>query len=241
MYLKNRGRSRGKLFARRRGVYHVAREEARHREDPGRYIPGDFADAEEPVTEPADSDPCCLCKCFMKTRGAYDLAEAECTAIRGVREINPGWSPEEPRPHVVLGEWRLPNDIYSYSHEYYYRFRFPMTTRDDLILDAVPMVWGTESGIVHKERVESPCCGCVDPRPPPLVNVRHIFILNPILRDRQKDRPWHVRAEESNDSRFRLFGLSRIQQVNKVREDSPRGTTVAHLHVVFPGQRCPLL
>ncbi|GFQ80674.1 hypothetical protein TNCT_137311 [Trichonephila clavata] len=73
----------------------------------------------------------------MKTRGAYVLAEAESTAIQEVRETRPEWNPEEPRAHVVFGEWHLPYDIYGYSPDHYYRFRFPMNTRDDLILGAV--------------------------------------------------------------------------------------------------------
>ncbi|GFQ81018.1 hypothetical protein TNCT_547671 [Trichonephila clavata] len=93
----------------------------------------------------------------MKTRGAFDLAEAEFAALQEERETYPGWSSEEPRAHVVLGEWRLPYDIYGYSPEHYYHFRFPMTTRDDLILDAVPKVWGTEKGkfLVMKARPEN--------------------------------------------------------------------------------------
>ncbi|GFY16467.1 hypothetical protein TNCV_734961 [Trichonephila clavipes] len=79
-----------------------------------------------------------------KTRGGYDLAQAERTAIRQVREVHPEWHPQEPRPLVVFSEWQLPHDIFGYSPEYYYQFRFRMTTRDDLFLDAVPMVWGPD-------------------------------------------------------------------------------------------------
>ncbi|GFS31830.1 hypothetical protein TNIN_416121 [Trichonephila inaurata madagascariensis] len=145
---------KGGLFACRRGVYHVAREEARHREEAGHYMPGDFAEAEDRATEPADSDPCYLRKCFMKTHGAYDLGEAELTAIRQVREVDPEWNPQEPRPLVVFSEWQLPYDTFGYSPDYYYQFRFRMTTRDDLYLDAVPMVWGPEKGkfLVMKAR-----------------------------------------------------------------------------------------
>ncbi|GFU25115.1 hypothetical protein NPIL_296141 [Nephila pilipes] len=35
------------------------------------------------------------------------------------------------------------------------------------------------------------------------------------------------------------LGLSLIQQVEKKKVDSPQGTTVAHLQVVFSGQRHP--
>ncbi|GFY10043.1 hypothetical protein TNCV_1945881, partial [Trichonephila clavipes] len=54
----------GELFACRRGVYHVAREEARYREEAGHYMPGDFAEAADRATESADSDPCYLRKCL---------------------------------------------------------------------------------------------------------------------------------------------------------------------------------
>ncbi|GFV05484.1 uncharacterized protein TNCV_226951 [Trichonephila clavipes] len=123
-------RFRGEFFACRRGVYHVAREEARYREEAGHYMPRDFAEAEDRATD------------STKTRGGYDLAQAERTAIRQVREVHPEWHPQEPRPLVVFREWQLPHDIFGYSPEYYYQFRFRMTTRDDLFLDAVPMVWG---------------------------------------------------------------------------------------------------
>ncbi|GFT66278.1 hypothetical protein TNCV_4426041, partial [Trichonephila clavipes] len=58
--------------------------------------------------------------------------------------VHPEWHPQEPRPLVVFSEWQLPHDIFGYSPEYYYQFRFRMTTRDDLFLDAVPMVWGPD-------------------------------------------------------------------------------------------------
>ncbi|GFU02156.1 hypothetical protein TNCV_533631 [Trichonephila clavipes] len=57
-----------------------------------------------------------------------------------VREVHPEWNSEEPRPLVVFSEWRLPYDIFGYSPDYYYQLRFRMTTRNDLYLDAVPMV-----------------------------------------------------------------------------------------------------
>ncbi|GFT90810.1 hypothetical protein TNCV_2726731, partial [Trichonephila clavipes] len=129
----------------RRGVYHVAREEARYREEAGHYMPGDFAEAADRATSPEDSDPCYLRKCIStKTRGGYDLPQAERAAIRQVGEVHPEWHPQEPRPLVVFSEWQLPHDIFGYSPEYYYQFRFRMTTRDDLFLDAVPMVWGPD-------------------------------------------------------------------------------------------------
>ncbi|GFT66279.1 hypothetical protein TNCV_4426051 [Trichonephila clavipes] len=59
-----RGEYRGELFACRRGVYHVAREEARYREEAGHYMPGDFAEAADRATESEDSDPCYLRKCL---------------------------------------------------------------------------------------------------------------------------------------------------------------------------------
>ncbi|GFT47174.1 hypothetical protein TNCV_3748081 [Trichonephila clavipes] len=101
--------------------------------------------------ESADSEPCYLRKCFMKTLGAYDLGRAELTAIHEVREVHPECNPEEPRPLVVLSEWRLPYHIFGYSPDYYYRFRFKVTTRDDLNLDALPMVWGPEKDVLSYE------------------------------------------------------------------------------------------
>ncbi|GFT47177.1 hypothetical protein TNCV_3748111 [Trichonephila clavipes] len=101
--------------------------------------------------ESADSEPCYLRKCFMKTLGAYDLGRAELTAIHEVREVHPECNPEEPRPLVVFSEWRLPYHIFGYSPDYYYRFRFKMTTRDDLNLDALPMVWGPEKDVLSYE------------------------------------------------------------------------------------------
>ncbi|GFT90794.1 hypothetical protein TNCV_319541, partial [Trichonephila clavipes] len=234
----------GELFACRRGVYHVAREEARYRDEAGHYMPGDFAEAADGATESADSDPCYLRKCFStKTRGGYDLAQAERTAIRQVREVHPEWHPQEPRPLVVFSEWQLPHDIFGYSPEYYYQFRFRMTTRDDLFLDAVPMVWGPD---------KVPPVTCVEAeagrRSSSSRRLRGVVLVLPTCdtnvsrlhqTDRKTDQGMLVqRSRMTHD--FDSSGLSRIQQFDKEQVDSPRGMTVAHLHVVFPGQRCLL-
>ncbi|GFS44660.1 hypothetical protein NPIL_498531 [Nephila pilipes] len=136
---------RGKLFASRRGVDHVASAGASRCE---RYTYGErFAVAEhDGGTDPAVvQDPHFLRKIFLKTRNGYDLASAEGKAIQDVQEMYPEWQPEEPRPFVVFSEWKLPVDDNDHGRNYFIRFRFPMRTRDDLILDAIPMR-GAERG-----------------------------------------------------------------------------------------------
>ncbi|GFS54790.1 uncharacterized protein NPIL_212121 [Nephila pilipes] len=75
----------------------------------------------------------------IKTRNGYDLASAEGKTIQDVQEIYPEWQPEEPRPFVVFSEWKLPIDDNDHGRNYFIRFRFPMRTRDDLVLDAIPI------------------------------------------------------------------------------------------------------
>ncbi|GFT15028.1 hypothetical protein NPIL_10101, partial [Nephila pilipes] len=91
----------------------------------------------------------------LKTRNGYDLASAEGKAIQDVQEIYPEWQPEEPRPFVVFSEWKLPVDDNDHGRNYFIRFRFPMRTRDDLILDAIPMsfAWGSLSKTSFSEAV----------------------------------------------------------------------------------------
>ncbi|GFT46124.1 hypothetical protein NPIL_704341, partial [Nephila pilipes] len=75
----------------------------------------------------------------IKKRSLYDLEAEEGKAIRGVQKLHPEWQPEEPRPFVVFSEWKLPVTGWDPSRDSYIRFQFPMQTRDDLILDAIPM------------------------------------------------------------------------------------------------------
>ncbi|GFT03769.1 hypothetical protein NPIL_644891 [Nephila pilipes] len=65
------------------------------------------------------------------------------------------------------------------------------------------------------------------------------YLLTRNERHRQKDSHRCASAEESDDSRFRLLGAVPDSTGSERGEDSPRRTTVAHLQVVFPGQRCP--
>ncbi|GFT33327.1 hypothetical protein NPIL_449801, partial [Nephila pilipes] len=83
----------------------------------------------------------------IKTRKGYDLASTEGKTIQDVQEIYPEWQPEEPRPFVVFSEWKLPVDDNDHGRNYFIRFRFPMRTRDDLILDAIPMTQNNHGSI----------------------------------------------------------------------------------------------
>ncbi|GFT36111.1 hypothetical protein NPIL_336951 [Nephila pilipes] len=128
------------LFASRRGSYQLARAWADYPGETGHYVHGVFAEADfGPTEQPAESDRGFLWKLFMKSRGSYSLESAEGKAIQEVKEVDPEWHPKEPRPFVVFAEWRLPIKEDLHSKDYYYRFHFPMQTRADLILDAIPM------------------------------------------------------------------------------------------------------
>ncbi|GFU08387.1 hypothetical protein NPIL_307621 [Nephila pilipes] len=97
--------------------------------------------------------------------------------------------------------------------------------------------------MIVQEVCQVPSCGRVDPRPPPSTH-DEAFYFSPALKDKAEGPPpspvvLGQRSQMAQDSD--CLGLSQMQPVEKEREGSSWGMTVAHLQVVFLGQRCCFL